>query len=51
MNQHLPPVGWRSRARDEPAVNQPINQFDGAVVLDLQPLGQNPDAGWLSRLC
>src|SRR5579864_426710 len=44
LDQHLPPVSWRSRAQNQAAVHQPVHQFDRAVMLDLEPLGQHADA-------
>jgi hypothetical protein len=44
LHQHLPPVGWRSRAENQTAVHQPVHQFDRTVMLDLQPLSQYANA-------
>jgi len=50
MDEHLPPVRWRTGAGDQTALCQPVYQFACAVVLKLQPFGENPDARLLSRL-
>jgi hypothetical protein len=50
MDQNLPPIPGRTRARDQSALRQPFHQLARAVMLELDPLGQNSDARLLSRL-
>jgi hypothetical protein len=42
-NKHLPLIGLTPAALDETTLGEPIDEFDRAVMRDLEPLGQRAD--------
>jgi len=48
LHVHLAPIGNSGLLGDEALCRQPIHQFDGAVMLNLQSLSETGDAGILS---
>jgi len=49
VNQHLPAIRWSPRTGYQAAARQPVDQLDGAVVLDLQSFGNHSNTRRLTR--
>jgi len=47
LNEHLAAIHLAPGPPNQPALLQPIHQFHGAVVLDLQTLRKNTDGRFL----
>src|SRR5437667_937265 len=49
VHEHPPPVGPGPRPADQAPRLHAVDELDGGVVLDLQPLGEEPDGGVYPR--